>query len=453
MPAHVFVSYSRDDGPQVDKIVDALKAAKLTVWRDQDSLKLGQAFWNEIENAIRNAGCLLVFISDNSLRNENVIREVEFAIEHSVPIVPLLRNKRIAEVGELWKPKIGHLHCIETNYITENVLAAVERAAKSYAFRACQTTAMFNMKGGVGKSTIAAHLASRINKARNKSVLLVDLDPQQNLTEMFLTKGELSDSHSRHRSIIGLFEPSKIDISEDRFPFQVSLTRHEDLRRELPKVPFALKQDGLFSESRLDIVTSQFEAIKYTEIGLDQRNQVIENFIWSIDILKRFYDYIIIDYNPSASLLTRCALRTCDRILAPIRPDESARRGLTFMKRALDEFYDLPRMPEINVVFNFVRPNVRAEQVFIAELKKSRAWPGAEFFLGRYLSTEIPESDVLRAGYTMLKPAPGQSALGRFFNRFNSRGRADAPLTQSACEYVELIEKGLSHETKEQRAA
>jgi hypothetical protein len=43
----------------------------------------------------KSAGCLLVLVTENSVRNENVKREVELALANSVPILPLLKNRKI----------------------------------------------------------------------------------------------------------------------------------------------------------------------------------------------------------------------------------------------------------------------------------------------------------------------------------------------------------------------
>ena len=55
-----------------------------------------------------------------------------------------------------------------------------------------RSLAFFNNKGGVGKTTLVYHLASMIAD-RGQTVLAVDLDPQANLTSMFLSDEELEE--------------------------------------------------------------------------------------------------------------------------------------------------------------------------------------------------------------------------------------------------------------------
>ncbi|WP_235488371.1 ParA family protein, partial [Frankia sp. AvcI1] len=53
------------------------------------------------------------------------------------------------------------------------------------------TMALFNNKGGVGKTTLAYHLAHMLQRMGHR-VLAVDLDPQANLTAQFLDEDELT---------------------------------------------------------------------------------------------------------------------------------------------------------------------------------------------------------------------------------------------------------------------
>ena len=267
------------------------------------------------------------------------------------------------------------------------------------------------MKGGVGKTTLAAHLAVRLNVLKGKRVLVIDLDPQQNLTELLLTPLELKQLQERHLTIIGLFEPGKIDK-----PYNESHAFDNDFStdQELPvestiKLCYNLQQDK--RGPVFDIIASQFHAIKYTELGLDRQMSAIQNFQRSIQILKRRYDYIIVDCNPSTSLLTRAALQVASRILAPIRPDDSARRGLLFMQNAIDNFYRPPRNPNISVLFNFVQESgPKEERNLIRWLREgnTKLLPGMDQFAGKYLNTEILESRALRSRYVTVRSVARQ---------------------------------------------
>ena len=49
-----------------------------------------------------------------------------------------------------------------------------------------------NMKGGVGKTTLAVNCAYILSKVENKRVLLIDMDPQMNATQYSLTSEQVN---------------------------------------------------------------------------------------------------------------------------------------------------------------------------------------------------------------------------------------------------------------------
>ncbi len=58
------------------------------------------------------------------------------------------------------------------------------------------TIALLNMKGGVGKTTLAVNLASHCHSPGRSSVLLVDLDPQFNASQ-YLMDYQTYENHVR----------------------------------------------------------------------------------------------------------------------------------------------------------------------------------------------------------------------------------------------------------------
>ncbi len=72
-----------------------------------------------------------------------------------------------------------------------------------------KTIVFFNNKGGVGKTSLVYHLAW-MYAALGLSVVAVDLDPQSNLTSMFLDEdrlGELIPENKHDNTIYGAVQP------------------------------------------------------------------------------------------------------------------------------------------------------------------------------------------------------------------------------------------------------
>lgn len=92
MPHHVFLSYSRKDKDLMQRIRDDLRAQHITVWTD-DFLTPGTDAWNKaIEQAIEDAGCIVVILSPDAKESLWVNRELAYALSRKSPrrIFPVL---------------------------------------------------------------------------------------------------------------------------------------------------------------------------------------------------------------------------------------------------------------------------------------------------------------------------------------------------------------------------
>src|SRR5690606_19501598 len=82
--------------------------------------------------------------------------------------------------------------------------------------------AFFNNKGGVGKTTLVYHLAWMLAE-RHERVLAVDLDPQANLTSMFLKEEELEQlwpyGGVHERTIYGAVHPIVRGLGDVQTPY------------------------------------------------------------------------------------------------------------------------------------------------------------------------------------------------------------------------------------------
>jgi cellulose biosynthesis protein BcsQ len=59
-----------------------------------------------------------------------------------------------------------------------------------------KSIAIFNNKGGVGKTTLLANLASYLALRKDRRVLIVDADPQCNVTQLMFTDAEVDNLYS-----------------------------------------------------------------------------------------------------------------------------------------------------------------------------------------------------------------------------------------------------------------
>lgn len=163
----------------------------------------------------------------------------------------------------------------------------------------CKIIAIANQKGGTGKTTTACNMGNALAHA-GKRVLLVDFDPQANLTMSF-----------------GIEQPDELDM-----------TMHSVLGfvmdgRELPG-----KDEYIQHGERLDIIPCNIN-LSITEINLRDELGGERTLSDLLEPLRNDYDYIIIDTNPYLGLLTINALAACDSVVIPVSPQLWSATGLT----------------------------------------------------------------------------------------------------------------------------
>ncbi len=142
-----------------------------------------------------------------------------------------------------------------------------------------------NQKGGVGKTSSVVQIASGLAR-RGEKVLMIDGDPQGNLTLFFGAKEKLDFSR--------LID----DLAKDAKPKPEAFINPR-VRRNLDLIPAANKR------LRLDIHDTQI-------IG------DYERFAEFVGALRNRYDWIIIDSSPSNSPLEHMLIRASDAVIIPL---------------------------------------------------------------------------------------------------------------------------------------
>jgi len=163
-----------------------------------------------------------------------------------------------------------------------------------------RTIAIVNQKGGCGKTTTAINLSACLAQ-KNKRVLLIDLDPQSNASIGLKVTVEDLD-----RSIYDIFSQSR-DLEEVIIPI----------------------------DEYLHLVPSQLilSAVEQELAGKEGREKVL---LRTIGLMKREYDYVIVDCPPSLGLLTFNALRACQEALIPIEMSVFSLQGVARLLEVIE---------------------------------------------------------------------------------------------------------------------
>jgi chromosome partitioning protein len=160
--------------------------------------------------------------------------------------------------------------------------------------RPCHTVAIANQKGGVGKTTTAINLSTSIALAGHR-VLVLDLDPQGNLTSGFGLKGQKAEAGS-------IYEALLLDRPAGDFVLPTSV-------------------DGLW-------VIPSDRSLTGAEIELVSVANREHRLRRIVDALKDRFSFIFIDCPPSLGLLTLNALVAADAVLIPLHCEYFALEGL-----------------------------------------------------------------------------------------------------------------------------
>jgi chromosome partitioning protein len=179
--------------------------------------------------------------------------------------------------------------------------------------------AFFNNKGGVGKTTLVYHVAHMLVDAGHR-VLLLDLDPQSNLTAMCLSEERLEalwpDSAEHPETILGCIRPMLRGIGDIREPHV------EDLREGLAIVPGDL---GLSTfEDKLSDAWPR--ALNRDEAAF----RTLSAFYRAADSAakKHHATVVLFDVGPNLGAINRAALVAVDFVVTPLAPDLYSMQGL-----------------------------------------------------------------------------------------------------------------------------
>lgn len=208
-----------------------------------------------------------------------------------------------------------------------------------------------NMKGGVGKTTVSAHIAGaaaayRFGSEVNRKVLAIDYDPQFNLSQMFLTHSNYFQLEKARKTTLAILMDDDAELNP--YTLQVPGNESPPKVHTIATPVLAYKNSGT-----LDLVPSTLD-LMYVALGqADTQLKPIENrFEKFIDECKSIYDLIIIDCHPAGSLFTKTSLRNSDHVLIPVVPQRYAVRGIGLMMNFIESKKHGANGPKPHILFN-----------------------------------------------------------------------------------------------------
>ena len=181
--------------------------------------------------------------------------------------------------------------------------------------------AFMNLKGGVGKTTLAGNTIRSLADIAKLKILLMDLDfAVQPHADVLLCRGHRPRSG---RSVYQCFE-SRHFFKEPPGP--------SDLKMMLYK-----NKIGQPHRYRLRLVRDLPPCRRHA--GRARANAAVQHFYNFMDKARAEYDLIVLDTNPSATFTTLCALDAANFLVAPITMDTFSMRGIHLLTHVLKGRY------------------------------------------------------------------------------------------------------------------
>jgi len=201
-----------------------------------------------------------------------------------------------------------------------------------------------NYKGGVGKTTTTYHIGCSLAEHHGKRVLLVDIDPQSNLSLLCMDYDRYDQHRKQQGTIRDLYrrfrQENRLGIRDFIIPTPIRLDRGP--LENLDLLPCDIDMLGEDLGGVLPTVSSARGANAF-QILEQVADRVLREWRFlqlALDEVREEYDHILIDCPPNLYLMTQNALVASDRYLVTVVPEHLSAIGVSILVRKVRDIRD-----------------------------------------------------------------------------------------------------------------
>ena len=203
-----------------------------------------------------------------------------------------------------------------------------------------KTISFINYKGGVGKTTTTYHVGCSLAQHHGKRVLMVDIDPQTNLTFLAVEYDDWNRFKGSNGTVATLYSrfQRKLPLQTQRYVWKERIGSGRNKVRNVDLIPCDL--DLLGEDLGIPVPSSLTPSSGNPfQVAQSQAQASLREWLFLRDALAEVqdsYDYILIDCPPNLYLMTQNALVASDWYVVTTIPEFLSRIGIGILNDKVD---------------------------------------------------------------------------------------------------------------------
>lgn len=269
-----------------------------------------------------------------------------------------------------------------------------------------------NMKGGVGKTTLTKELGIYFSD-KGKKVLLIDSDPQSNLTQSIFEIFKVIESEK-------IKTVGEIKKRLDDLPSINKLYDNSSYMEPINK-------DCVIKEltQNLSIIPGSLTSMFYGKNPNGDLEQALHNFI-ERENLKNKYDLIFIDCPPTYSSYTVSAILSSDFYIIPVKPDAYSALGIDMLEEVIKKIeesyrdtFSMKPIRNLGIIFTMFDSEAKKQRNIKADIESTEKL--SKIYKFRHFLKNYPSLATNKLNYVIIRSSNSElkESLQQIADEFN----------------------------------